>query len=128
MARLIRPLRKTISSHSLKTLLLLHQHPKPTSLFTSRNYISDTQKSAFNILRLLRNEIQYENERCSPKQVLQLFAFWERKKNGSWIKMVRCFILALFLIKNCTCKFNKFDIENGFVLLLKEMPVKGGYF
>ncbi|XWS19143.1 hypothetical protein CRYUN_Cryun32bG0106700 [Craigia yunnanensis] len=95
MACLIQPLRKTLSSPSLKTLLLLHQHPKPTSLFTSRNYISDKQKSAFqgNILRLLGNEIQYEHERCLPKQPITRFnSFMVDDRPGEqWIRLKRKF-------------------------------------
>lgn len=60
---------------------LLHtnspDHKNPTFLSFnpnvcfSRSYISDMRKSAFegNILRLLRNEIQYELERSPPVQV-----------------------------------------------------------
>lgn len=58
------------------------QHPSlfksnlrnPVSQISKRNYISEMRKSAFegNILRLLRNEIQYELERSSPKQVFSV--------------------------------------------------------
>ncbi|XP_022724110.1 uncharacterized protein At2g39795, mitochondrial-like isoform X2 [Durio zibethinus] len=95
MAWLIRPLRKTLTSPSLKALLPLHQHPKPTSLFTSRNYISDMRKSAFqaNILRLLRKEIQYEHERCPPKQPVTRFNSFtiDDRAGEQWIRLRRKF-------------------------------------
>lgn len=80
MARLIRPLlRKPMyCSSSSRALPLLIDHQQPIfkitqidSLFQfQRTYISDMRKSAFegNILRLLRNEIQYELQRCPPTQ------------------------------------------------------------
>ncbi|XVE89168.1 hypothetical protein DITRI_Ditri19aG0128900 [Diplodiscus trichospermus] len=94
MASLIRPLRNTLSSHCLKTLLL-HQRQKPTSLFTSRNYISDMRKSAFqgNILRLLRNEIQYEQERGPPKQPITRFNSFtiDDRPGEQWTRLKRKF-------------------------------------
>ncbi|XWS11720.1 hypothetical protein CRYUN_Cryun37aG0023800 [Craigia yunnanensis] len=95
MAWLVRPLRKTLSSPCLKTLLLVRQHPKPTSLFSSRNYISDMRKSAFqsNILRLLRKEIQYEHERCPPKQPITRFNSFtiDDRPGEQWIRLKRKF-------------------------------------
>ncbi|KAK6263753.1 hypothetical protein SCA6_019187 [Theobroma cacao] len=94
MAWLIRPTRKTISSPYLKALLL-HQHLQPTSLFTTRNYISDMRKAAFqgNILRLLRNEIQYEHERCPPKQPITGFNSFivDDRPGEQWIRLKRKF-------------------------------------
>ncbi|XVF24685.1 hypothetical protein REPUB_Repub13aG0148500 [Reevesia pubescens] len=93
MASLIRPLGKARSySPCLKTLvLLLHQHTKPTSLSTTRNYISEMRKSAFqaNILRLLRNEIQYEHNRCSPKQPITRFNSFtvDNRPGEQWIRL-----------------------------------------
>lgn len=64
--RLMRPLRWTIVS-------VLRQ-PKLTSTVNStitRNYVSEMRKEAFeaNVLRLIRNEIQYELDRAPPAQV-----------------------------------------------------------
>lgn len=97
MARLIQPLRKTLLCPSSSSTLLsknlpLHLQQEPRSLqfavgkfifpFNpklsaqySRNYISEMRKYAFegNILRLLRNEIQYELERSPPTEVTSSF-------------------------------------------------------
>ncbi|MBA0622977.1 hypothetical protein Godav_008475 [Gossypium davidsonii] len=94
MAWLIRPLRRTLFSPSLRTPLL-HQHPNSTSFSNSRNYISDMRKSAFqdNILRLLRKEIQYEHDHCPPKQPTTRFnSFTVDDRSGEqWIRLKRKF-------------------------------------
>jgi len=77
MARLLRSLRK------LPTLTLTHQfHHQQQQLCISqhlfrRSYISEMRKEAFegNILRLLRNEIQYELQSASTFKVCFLFSF-----------------------------------------------------
>lgn len=78
MARLLRSLRKPL------TLTLTHQfHHQQQQLCISRHlfrrsYISEMRKEAFegNILRLLRNEIQYEIQSSpSPDKVPFLFSF-----------------------------------------------------
>lgn len=80
MARLALPLRRGLIS-SFKYLTPKTPNPgnlrSPISIFTSRSYISEMRKSAFegNILRLLRNEIQYEIDQFAPKQVPLLFSF-----------------------------------------------------
>jgi len=80
MARLIRSLRKPLTL----TLTLTHQfhHQQQPQLCIShhlfrRSYISEMRKSAFegNILRLLRNEIQYELQSSPPNDVRFLFPF-----------------------------------------------------
>ena len=89
VARLIRPLRKALINPP-QTLIPL-QNPISHLLYNSkmgeeinpfllsqtknsirRYYMSEMRKSAFkdNILRLIRNEIQYELDRSPPKQVL----------------------------------------------------------
>lgn len=89
VARLIRPLRKALINPP-QTLIPL-QNPISHLLYNNkmgeeinpflisqthnsirRNYMSETRKSAFkdNLLRLVRNEIQYELDRSPPKQVL----------------------------------------------------------
>lgn len=81
MERVTRSLRRTLvqllhhqrhglSSAQLATSNICTQNP----LFRSRrsySYVSEMRQSAFegNILRLLRNEIQYELEHAPPKQV-----------------------------------------------------------
>lgn len=70
MARyLIRPLRETV--------VRLLQPPKIARIANStstRNYVSEMRKEAFEgkILRLLRNEIQYEIDRAPPAEVIIL--------------------------------------------------------
>lgn len=81
MARLIRPLRSSISRPSSSSKILIPQLPSsllapeiPVSFKNAllvRTYISEMRKSAFegNMLRLLRNEIQYELDRSPPNEV-----------------------------------------------------------
>ncbi|CAK9186811.1 unnamed protein product [Ilex paraguariensis] len=73
--RLIRPLRRIttetlaspLSSFSISKTLTAIQ---PQLQQTRRSYVSEMRKSAFegNIIRLLRNEIQYELDRSPPSQ------------------------------------------------------------
>ncbi|KAJ4718608.1 Mitochondrial glycoprotein family protein [Melia azedarach] len=79
MAGLIRSVKRTqllckamiFSSRRQNPSLFVSSLNNPISEITRRNYIAEMRKSAFegNILRLLRNEIQYELERSPPKQV-----------------------------------------------------------
>ncbi|KAL3511956.1 hypothetical protein ACH5RR_024673 [Cinchona calisaya] len=93
--RLIRPLRGTITR-------LLQQQPKllpTTNVFlnpnSSRNYISEMRKEAFegNILRLLRNEIQYELDRSPPSQHIPEFNLFivDEKPGEQWIRLQKKF-------------------------------------
>ncbi|KAM7518771.1 hypothetical protein LguiB_017733 [Lonicera macranthoides] len=60
-----------------------------------RNYIAEMRKSAFegNILRLLRNEIQYELERSPPTQPVQEFDSFkvDEQPGEQWIRLSRKF-------------------------------------
>ncbi|KAI3455255.1 hypothetical protein Pfo_011918 [Paulownia fortunei] len=63
--RLVRGLRGAVKN------LVLQQQSKPINHFlksSTRNYVSEMRKTAFegNILRLIRNEIQYELDRSPP--------------------------------------------------------------
>ncbi|XP_040998462.1 uncharacterized protein At2g39795, mitochondrial-like [Juglans microcarpa x Juglans regia] len=109
MARLIRPLfRKTLSSSSSSSssgaLLICRLQPLPqepllktigNSLFQTqhRTYITEMRKSAFegNILRLLRNEIQYELERSPPTQPVTKFDSFtvDSRPGEQWIRLKR---------------------------------------
>ncbi|GLT74951.1 hypothetical protein SLA2020_467130 [Shorea laevis] len=99
MARLIRPLRRILSSPCPKSIIL-YQHQNPTAISNTtsqfaRNYISEMRKSALedNILRLLRNEIQYELERSPPKQPVTKFNSFtvDDRPGEQWIRMQRKF-------------------------------------
>ncbi|KAF4353758.1 hypothetical protein F8388_024327 [Cannabis sativa] len=97
MARLIRPLRKTLhsisstsSSSSSKTMPLLQFLLNPQlSLQSRRAYISEMRKSAFdgNLQRLLRNEIQYELEASPPDQPVTKFDSFREQ----WVSLKRKF-------------------------------------
>ncbi|KAF3450955.1 hypothetical protein FNV43_RR07044 [Rhamnella rubrinervis] len=111
MARIIRPLRKALlfpsssSSSPSKVLALQLQQPllqfaeeKPLSFFklsphSTRTYISEMRKSAFdgNILRLLRNEIQYEIEGFPPHQPVTAFDSFtvDERPGEQWISLKR---------------------------------------
>ncbi|KAJ4829146.1 hypothetical protein Tsubulata_012153 [Turnera subulata] len=106
MATLIRPLRKTLS----KTLIALQKpifridrkigmnplglHPPSHSILT-RTYISEMRKAAFTetILRLIRNEIQYELDHSPPKQPVSRFDSFEvdERPGEQWISLTREF-------------------------------------
>ncbi|KAI9076021.1 hypothetical protein K1719_042037 [Acacia pycnantha] len=102
MDRLSRSLRKTL------TQLLHHQrHGLPFSASATRNniaihnpmfyfrrtysYVSEMRKSAFegNILRYLRNEIQYELEHSPPKQPVTKFGSFmvDDRPGEQWIRL-----------------------------------------
>ncbi|XP_050383098.1 uncharacterized protein At2g39795, mitochondrial-like [Argentina anserina] len=105
MARLIRPLRNSISCSSSSCRILIPEMPswhlapeKQVSLLNPklvRNYISEKRKSAFegNMLKLLRSEIQYELDRSPPNQpVSQFNSFTVDNRSGEqWISMKRKF-------------------------------------
>ncbi|EEF35067.1 uncharacterized protein At2g39795, mitochondrial [Ricinus communis] len=101
MARLIRTMKRTLIS-TPKTLIpqlhqqLLQQNPiselkDPFQFVLTRNYISEMRKSAFqdNILRLLRNEIQYELDRAPPKQLVTKFKSFaiDERPGEQWITL-----------------------------------------
>ncbi|ESW07797.1 hypothetical protein PHAVU_010G159900 [Phaseolus vulgaris] len=92
MARLIRSLRKSL------TLTLTHQfhHQQQPQLCIShhlfrRSYISEMRKSAFegNILRLLRNEIQYELQSSPPNDPVTKFGSFmvDGRAGERWITL-----------------------------------------
>ncbi|KAE8688601.1 DNA ligase 1-like [Hibiscus syriacus] len=93
MAWLIRPLRRILSSPCLRAVPL-RQHPDPTSFFSSRS-ISGMRNAAFQdkMLRLLRQEIQYEHERSAPKQPINRFNSFtvDDRPSEQWIKLKRKF-------------------------------------
>ncbi|KAK6139571.1 hypothetical protein DH2020_026688 [Rehmannia glutinosa] len=65
--RLVRGLRGAVKN------VVLQQQSKPVNHFlksSTRNYVSEMRKSAFesNILRLIRNEIQYELDHSPPSE------------------------------------------------------------
>ncbi|KAJ0008497.1 hypothetical protein Pint_30296 [Pistacia integerrima] len=67
----------------------------PISQTTRRNYLGKMRKAAFQdkILRLLRNEIEYELERSPPKQPIAKFnSFTVDERSGErWIRLNRKF-------------------------------------
>ncbi|CAB4272931.1 unnamed protein product [Prunus armeniaca] len=113
MARLITPLRKSVlsplSSSSSSSKFLVQQIPtfhfahEEVSLLNPkllppqclRTYISEMRKSAFegHVLRLLRNEIQYELDRSPPKKPVTKFkSFTVNDRPGEqWISLRRKF-------------------------------------
>ncbi|KAM6602344.1 hypothetical protein CsatA_021953 [Cannabis sativa] len=105
MARLIRPLRKTLhsisstsssSSSSSKTMPLLQFLLNPQrSLQFRRAYISEMRKSALdgNLQRLLRNEIQYELEASPPDQPVTKFDSFtiDNRPGEQWVSLKRKF-------------------------------------
>ncbi|KAM5578586.1 uncharacterized protein ABKV19_008746 [Rosa sericea] len=112
MALLLRPLRNSISrpSSSSSKILIPHQlpslrlapekqvpllNPNLPSPQSARTYISEMRKSAFegNMLRLLRNEIQYELDRSPPNQPVSEFnSFTVDNRSGEqWISLKRKF-------------------------------------
>ncbi|KAG5000898.1 hypothetical protein HKD37_08G022492 [Glycine soja] len=86
MARLFRSLRKTL------TLTLTHQFQHQPCI-SRRSYISDMRKSAFegNILRLLRNEIQYELQSSPPNNPVTKFNSFivDGRAGERWITLKR---------------------------------------
>ncbi|KAF9613651.1 hypothetical protein IFM89_009539 [Coptis chinensis] len=98
MARLIQASRRTLTSHySLfhKTLIPQLNHLESPQIknpiFQTRNYISEMRKSTFegHILRVLRNEIQYETEYAPPKQPVKEFNSFtvEDRAGEQWIRL-----------------------------------------
>ncbi|KAJ9178948.1 hypothetical protein P3X46_010790 [Hevea brasiliensis] len=105
MARLIRPLRRTLLSHS-KTLIpqlqqfhqnpiLLHDKLGLNQTTITRNYTSEMRKTAFRdkILRLLRNEMQYELEHAPPRQPVTKFDSFtiDERPGEQWVILKRKF-------------------------------------
>lgn len=79
MARFVRCLRRTVFSSSIvnrnpKIGIPTNQNPKfliSHRCLSSGSYVSEMQRSAFqgNIVRLIRNEIEYELDHSPPLQV-----------------------------------------------------------
>ncbi|CAN0862170.1 Uncharacterized protein At2g39795, mitochondrial [Linum grandiflorum] len=110
---LTRPLRRIILSSPQKSLAFLHQvrdrRQIPNSLLQqpiqsdpfgisqshSRTFSSELRKSAFQdkILRLLRNEVQYELDHSPPKQPVTSFGPFtvDDKPGEQWIRLRRKF-------------------------------------
>ncbi|CAK9186810.1 unnamed protein product [Ilex paraguariensis] len=98
--RLIRPLRRIttetlaspLSSFSISKTLTAIQ---PQLQQTRRSYVSEMRKSAFegNIIRLLRNEIQYELDRSPPSQLVPEFNLFtvDERPGEQWIRLTRKF-------------------------------------
>ncbi|KAL2453489.1 Mitochondrial glycoprotein family protein [Abeliophyllum distichum] len=90
--RLVRSIRGT-----LKYFVLQQQSKSVSNVFKSstRNYVAEMRKSAFegNIIRLIRNEIQYELDRSPPSQPTSEFnAFKVDERQGEqWIRLSRKF-------------------------------------
>ncbi|KAH6781978.1 Mitochondrial glycoprotein family protein [Perilla frutescens var. hirtella] len=90
--RIVRGLRGAVKN-------LVFQHPpKPINQFlksSTRNYASDMQKSAFegNILRLIRNEIQYELDHSPPSKAVPEFNSFkiDERPGEQWIRLSRNF-------------------------------------
>lgn len=107
MAPILRALRRQFLSSSFSSsetfIRCLQQSPvcleKPgvtyVSLFQIRTYISELRRSAFegNILRLIRNDIQYELERSPPQQPVTEFGSYivEERPGERWILLRRKF-------------------------------------
>ncbi|KAE9467707.1 hypothetical protein C3L33_00388, partial [Rhododendron williamsianum] len=91
--RLLRPLRRTLLSplRSHSKTLVPHQQPS----FSLRTYVTEMRKSAFegNILRLLRNEIQYELDRSPPFQPVPEFNSFsvDERPGEQWIRLNKNF-------------------------------------
>ncbi|XP_021906485.1 uncharacterized protein At2g39795, mitochondrial [Carica papaya] len=109
MARVIRALSRTLRSpyprcpvprQSLTEICLqkkqLHTFLfNPNSLISTRNYVSEMRKSAFegNILRLIRSEIKYELEQDPPRQSITKFGSFtvDDRPGEQWISLNRKF-------------------------------------
>ncbi|XP_027344870.1 uncharacterized protein At2g39795, mitochondrial-like [Abrus precatorius] len=91
MARLFRSLRKTLTlTHQFQ---LQQQQLRICPQLFRRTYISDMSKSAFegNILRLLRNEIQYELQSSPPNHPVAKFNSFvvDGRPGERWITLKR---------------------------------------
>ncbi|GAB4842648.1 hypothetical protein Ancab_012621 [Ancistrocladus abbreviatus] len=104
MAALVRPLRRALLLESRSLIQLLHYQRQPiftiSSLFPcvqcqNRNYINEMRKSAFegNILRLLRNEIDYELDRSLPDQPAGEFNGFkvDQRPGEQWVRLEKQF-------------------------------------
>ncbi|GMH17700.1 hypothetical protein Nepgr_019541 [Nepenthes gracilis] len=108
MANLFSPIRKTVLRKSRPLFLLLNSQRQlvfsfdsllprmqSPSLTQSRNYITEMRKSAFegNILRLLRNEIQYELDRSPLEQQVKEFNGFmiDERPGEQWIRLEKKF-------------------------------------
>ncbi|XP_057968945.1 uncharacterized protein At2g39795, mitochondrial [Malania oleifera] len=105
MARVFRPIRRAFLSlpSTSETLLgqnLLNPYLNTQNLILhtlcqNRSYIAEMRKSAFegNILRLIRNEIEFELERSSPKQPVSEFNCYavDDRPGEQWIRLKRNF-------------------------------------
>ncbi|KAI3941133.1 hypothetical protein MKW98_009203 [Papaver atlanticum] len=84
---------KTAVSRLPRPLCADIQKPFFNSFYQTRTYISETPKSVFegNILRILRNEIQYESEYAPPKEpVTTVGSFTVEDRPGEqWIRLRR---------------------------------------
>ncbi|ANM57729.1 putative mitochondrial glycoprotein [Arabidopsis thaliana] len=106
MARFVRCLRRTLFSNSSPSIA--HRSPRiglPTNLnpkilisrrcLSSGSYVSEMQKSAFqgNILRLIRNEIEYELDHSPPLQPPNSFGPFtvDERPGEQWISLKRNF-------------------------------------
>ncbi|OVA00280.1 Mitochondrial glycoprotein [Macleaya cordata] len=82
---------KTLTSRLQQPLCVQIQKPFSNSLLQTRTYISEMRKSAFegNILRILRNEIQYESEYAPPKEPVTTFNSFtvEDRPGEQWIRL-----------------------------------------
>ncbi|KAL1551328.1 hypothetical protein AAHA92_19187 [Salvia divinorum] len=90
--RIVRGLRGAVRT------IVFHQPRKPLNQFltsSTRNYATDMRKSAFegNIVRLIRNEIQYELDHSPPPEPVPEFnSFKVDERSGEqWIRLSRKF-------------------------------------
>ncbi|KAK6120510.1 hypothetical protein DH2020_045768 [Rehmannia glutinosa] len=86
--RLVRGLRGAVKN------VVLQQQSKPVNHFlksSTRNYVSEMRKSAFesNILRLIRNEIQYELDHSPPSEPVPKFNSFkvDERPGEQWIRL-----------------------------------------
>ncbi|KAG8379738.1 hypothetical protein BUALT_Bualt07G0120600 [Buddleja alternifolia] len=92
--RLVRGLRGAVKS----LVLQQQQQSKPLNYFlksSTRNYVTDMRKSAFeaNILRLIRNEIQYERDLSPPFEPIPEFNSFnvDERPGEQWILLNKKF-------------------------------------
>ncbi|KAK6912283.1 Mitochondrial glycoprotein [Dillenia turbinata] len=106
MARLLEAVRRTYVLCLRSTKTLIQERPFVTltktlpcnhniNVLQSRSYISEMRKSAFqsNILRLLRNEIEYEIERSPPQQPVPEFGPFmvDNRPGHQWVSLYQKF-------------------------------------